>query len=71
MLNEKYGAGLVEDGLAGPKTSEADNLMSVMVDLLSDDELDEFSGTDAALGRAFKEYAGEFEEDEDYEDYEE
>ena len=49
----------------------ADNLMSVMVDLLSDDELDEFSGTDAALGRAFKEYAGEFEEDEDYEDYEE
>lgn len=48
----------------------ADNLMSVMVDLLSDDELKEFSGTDAPLGRAFKEYAGDFEEDYDDEDYE-
>jgi hypothetical protein len=47
----------------------ADNLMSVMVDVLNDVELKEFSGTDAALGRAFKEYAGGF-EDEDYEDYE-
>lgn len=46
----------------------ADNLMSVMVDLLSDDELKEFSGTDAALGRAFKEYAGEI--DDDYDEYE-
>lgn len=46
----------------------ADNLMSVMVDLLSDDELKEFSGTDAALARAFKEYAGEV--DEDYDEYE-
>lgn len=44
----------------------ADNLMSIMVDLLSDDELKEFSGTDAAMGRAYKEYAGEFEDD--YED---
>jgi hypothetical protein len=47
----------------------ADNLMSVVVDLLSDDELKEFSGTDNNLGRAFKEYAGDSEED--YEDYEE
>ena len=47
----------------------ADNLMSVMVDMLNDVELKEFSGTDAALGRAFKEYAGEIEED-GYEDYE-
>ena len=48
----------------------ADNIMSIMVDLLSDDELKDFSGTDASLGRAFKEYAGEFEEDDYNEDYE-
>lgn len=41
----------------------ADNLMSIMVDLLSDVELTEFSGTDSALGRAYKEYASEFEDD--------
>ena len=43
----------------------ADSLMSVMVDLLSDDELKEFSGTDSNLGRSYKEYAADF-EDEDY-----
>lgn len=48
----------------------ADNIMSVMVDLLSDEELKDFGGTDAALGRALKEYAGDSEDDEDY-DYEE
>lgn len=48
----------------------ADNLMSVMVDLLSDNELKEFSGTDAALSRAFKEYASDFEDEDSYEDYE-
>ena len=47
----------------------ADNLMSVMVDMLSDQELLELSRTDSAMGRAFKEYAGE---EEDYnEDYDE
>ncbi len=46
----------------------ADNLISVMVDLLNDEELKELGGTDAALGRALKEYAGDNEdEDEDYE----
>lgn len=49
----------------------ADNLMSVMVDMLNDLDLKEFAGTDAALGRAFKEYAGDFEEDYEDEDYEE
>ena len=44
----------------------ADSLMSVMVDLLSDDELKEFSGTDSNLNRAYKEYAVDFEEDDDY-----
>jgi len=48
----------------------ADNLMSAMVDYLSDQELQEFGRTDAALGRAFKEYAGpaEDEYDEDYDE---
>jgi hypothetical protein len=44
----------------------ADSLMSVMVDLLSDDELKEFSGTDSSLSRAYKEYASDSEDDEDY-----
>lgn len=48
----------------------ADNLMSAMVDLLSDGELKEFSSTDSNLSRAFKEYAGDSEDDynEDYEE---
>lgn len=48
----------------------ADNLMSVMVDLLNDLDIKELAGTDAQLSKAYKEYADEF-EDEDYEDYEE
>ncbi len=47
----------------------ADNLMSVLVDLLSDNDLKEFSGTDSVLSKAFKEYASEY-EDEDLDDYE-
>lgn len=47
----------------------ADNIMSIMVDYLDDSELKDFGRTDAALSRAFKEYAGD--QDEDYEDYEE
>ena len=47
----------------------ADNLMSVMVDLLSDEDLKELSGVDSALTRAYKEYADlEETEDVDYED---
>jgi hypothetical protein len=50
----------------------ADNLMGLMVDMLNDLDLKEFSGTDAALTRAFKQYAGDAEEDEEiYNDYEE
>jgi hypothetical protein len=44
----------------------ADNLMSVMVDMLSDEELKEFGATDAALARALKEYVTE--DDTDIED---
>jgi hypothetical protein len=47
----------------------ADNLMSVLVDLLSDNELKEFGATDAPLARALKEYVQE--EDNDYDDNDE
>jgi hypothetical protein len=48
----------------------ADNLMSVMIDMLGDADLKEFSGTDSALGRAYKEYAEDENEDEDDSGYE-
>jgi uncharacterized protein YqeY len=44
----------------------ADNLMSVMVDMLGDQELKEFGGTDSTLKRALKEYSSD-DEDEDNE----
>lgn len=44
----------------------ADNLMSIMVDFLSDQELEEFSGTDSALSKAFKEYANDNDNDDEY-----
>jgi uncharacterized protein YqeY len=44
----------------------ADNLMSVMVDMLGDQELREFGATDNVLKRALKEYSAD--EDEDNED---
>lgn len=48
----------------------ADNLMSVMVDMLSDHELKDFGSSDAVLKRALKEYAHEdLDYDEDDEDY--
>ena len=43
----------------------ADNLMSVMVDMLGDQELKEFSGTDATLKRALKEYSTDEDDVED------
>lgn len=42
----------------------ADNLMSVMVDMLNDAELQEFGAVDAALSRALKEYSVEEDSDE-------
>jgi hypothetical protein len=47
----------------------ADNLMSAMMDLLNDLDLKELAATDTALSRAFKEYAGD--DDEELIDYEE
>lgn len=46
----------------------ADNLMSVMVDMLGDDDIRSFGSNDSALKRAFKEYAEE--EDEGYDENE-
>ena len=43
----------------------ADNLMSVMVDMLGDQELKEFGGTDSTLKRALKEYTADEESDDD------
>lgn len=51
----------------GPKDRQeaSDNLMSILVDMLSDKDLEEFSGTDQYTKRSYKEYAAEFE---DYDD---
>ena len=42
----------------------ADNLMSVMIDMLNDIEIKEFAATDSPLTKALKEYITD--EDEDY-----
>jgi hypothetical protein len=60
---------------AKDRQEAADNLLSVMVDMLGDQELKEFSSTDAALKRAFKQYAedadtDEFGDDDDSDRYE-
>lgn len=46
----------------------ADNLMSVLVDMLGDKDLKEFGSTDATLKRALKEYSDD-EDEFDNEDY--
>ena len=46
----------------------ADNLMSVMVDMLSDHDLKEFGTTDSFTKSALKEYNSADEEDEEYSD---
>lgn len=48
----------------------SDNLMSILVDMLGDVDLKEFSGTDNYTKRSFEEFVGD-DTDEDYEeDYE-
>jgi hypothetical protein len=56
---------------AKDRQEAADNLLSVMVDMLGDQELKEFSATDAALKRAFKQYAEDEDLDEFDDDYDE
>ena len=41
----------------------ADNLMSIMVDLLGDQELRDFGSTDSSLKRALKEYSADDDEE--------
>jgi hypothetical protein len=43
----------------------ADNIMSVLVDMLNDLDLQEFGGTDSSLKKALKEYSVDQDEDED------
>lgn len=47
----------------------ADNLMSVLVDMLNDIDLQEFGATDSNLKKALKEYA--MEEEPDVDEYDE
>ncbi len=47
----------------------ADNLMSVMVDMLSDQDLKEFGGTDNTLKKALKEYSGDDDTDDEDDEY--
>jgi hypothetical protein len=49
----------------------SDNLMSILVDLLGDIELREFSGIDSYTKRSYDEYAGNLLDEEDQDDYEE
>jgi len=48
----------------------ADNVMSVVVDMLNDIDLQDFGGTDSNLKKALKEYSVDHDDDEDtdYED---
>lgn len=46
------------------RQAAADNLMSVLVDVLNDNELKEFGGTDSYTKRSMEEYV-DFDDDED------
>ncbi len=46
----------------------ADNLMSVIVDMLGDRELKDFGSTDSFLKSALKEYTSDEEDEEEYSD---
>ena len=65
VLSEMYTI-LKQYILQKDRQEAADNLMSVMVDMLGDQELKEFGGTDSTLKRALKEYSSD-DEDEDNE----
>lgn len=49
----------------------ADSLMSYLVDQLNDLDLAEIAGSDAHMKRSYEEYAEQFDDEENYEDYEE
>ena len=70
VLSETFGI-LKEYIPPKDRQEAADNLMSVLVDILSDQALHEFGSSDTILRKALKEYGGdltEFEESDEYED---
>lgn len=50
---------------AKDRQEAVDNLMSVMVDMLNDEELANFGGTDGVTKKALKEYSADDDLDED------
>ena len=49
----------------------SDTLMSIMVDMLNDNELKEFASSDAHTQRSYSEYVGDVEEYDDDNEYDE
>lgn len=48
---------------AKDRQEAADNVMSVLVDMLSDEELQEFGGSDSQLSKAMREYAADLDDE--------
>lgn len=65
VLNEAYS--IMKQYIPEKDRQEAaDNLMSVLVDMLGDKELKDFGSTDSLLKKALKEYAYDEDDDEGY-----
>jgi hypothetical protein len=70
VLGEVYTT--LKQYIASKDRQEAtDNLMSILVDMLDDKDLKIFSGIDSYTKRSFDEYAGNYEEDDEDQNYEE
>jgi hypothetical protein len=68
VLNEMYS--IVKQYVPTKDRQEcADNVMSIMVDMLSDHDLKEFGSSDATLKRAMQEYVDNESEDDDDPDW--
>lgn len=67
VLSETY-AILIQHVPQKDRQEAADSLISVLVDMLGDSELQEFGGSDPALKRSLREYAPEDEDDENLND---
>ena len=62
VLNEVY-AILKQYIPAKDRQEAADNVMSVIVDMLTEEELQDFGSSDSNLARALKEYAADIEDE--------
>lgn len=69
VLNEAY-ATLKQYIPQKDRQEASDSLMSILVDYLGDTEIKEFAGNDSYTKRSYDEYGGQFDDEEDYEDYE-